>query len=108
MKKTFIIITIGIIIIVGLITVCSFNLGSDNREKNLYPLSTIVWKVNEGNNKVTVMDFNGNLWQFNGIEDWEVGDVASLIMDSKNTDTIFDDEIVKAQYNGFIEGHWGK
>ena len=108
MKKTFIIITIGIIIIVGLITVCSFNLGSGNREKNLYPLSTIVWKVNEGNNKVTVMDFNGNLWQFNGIEDWEVGDVASLIMDSKNTDTIFDDEIVKAQYNGFIEGHWGK
>ena len=49
-------------------------------------------------------DFNGNLWEFYGCEDWQIGDIASLLMNSHGTEKIFDDKIELARYNGTFEG----
>lgn len=52
-----------------------------NQISHLYPLTTTVTEIN--NDTVTVEDSNGNLWSFNGVEDWQVGDGCALIMGSK-------------------------
>lgn len=66
-----------------------------------YPLSTVVECVHE--NEVTTRDFNGNLWTFtDDTEDWVKGDICSLIMHDNYTSIIYDDEIIKAQYSGFV------
>lgn len=69
-----------------------------------YPLTTRVVEVDEEADLVTCEDFNGNLWKFEGCEDWQNGDICSLLMNSKGTEKIFDDEILLAHYNGTFEG----
>ena len=53
---------------------------------------------------MTVEDFNGNLWQFDGAEDWVEGDICTLIMNSKGTEEIKDDTIISVHYSGYFEG----
>lgn len=72
--------------------------------KNSYPITTVVYDVSEATDTVTVIDFNGNLWQFKRVEDWNVGDICSCLMNSKGTELIKDDEIVKTHYSGWFEG----
>ena len=69
--------------------------------RHTYPLSTVVECIN--GNEVTTRDFNGNLWVFtDNTEDWNKGDICSLIMHDNYTDIIYDDTIIKAQYSGFV------
>lgn len=68
---------------------------------NIYPKTTVVVEIRKEENIVVCKDFNGFTWMFKGVEDWEVDDVCSMIMDSKGTETILDDEIIKIRYNGF-------
>ena len=78
-----------------------FTVGKTTERKqveNLYPLSTVVTEINIKDNSVTVEDSNGNLWDFYGTEDREVGDGCSLLMDSNGTDKIEDDIIISTQY----------
>lgn len=71
--------------------------------ENLYPITTVVTDVTE--ETVTVVDFNGNGWQFENIAgDWFEGDVAALIMYDNCTETIYDDIVVDAKYCGWFEG----
>lgn len=79
-----------------------FTIGKATERKqveNLYPLSTVVTGINIEDDSVTVEDSNGNLWDFYGTEDWEVGDGCSLLMDSNGTDNIEDDIIISTQYH---------
>lgn len=69
----------------------------------LYPHTAVVSEVNYTENIVTVEDFNGNLWEFSETDDWSKGDIVSMIMDTKGTDSIYDDEIVSVKYSGYIE-----
>lgn len=72
-----------------------------NQQKHLYPLSTTVTEIE--NDTVTVEDTNGNLWSFDGAEDWEVGDTCALIMDDNSTKDIRDDVIISTRYQGRTE-----
>jgi len=54
------------------------------------------------NDTVIVMDGAGNEWAFNGAEDWEIGDIAALLMKDMNTQEIYDDEIVSVRYCGNV------
>ena len=89
-------------IIIALAIVAAFTdlslakLYNANQQKHLYPLSTTVMEIE--NETVTVEDSNGNLWSFNGAEDWEVGDGCALIMDDNSTSEIIDDKIISAKY----------
>ena len=68
--------------------------------KNLYPLSARIVSINETADEITAEDVNGNLWGFTGIEDYALGDTVALIMNSKGTRNIKDDEIVSSRYSG--------
>lgn len=46
-------------------------------------------------------DANGNIWEYEGIEDWELGDTASVLMFDNGTTNIYDDEIVSMRYSSW-------
>lgn len=70
--------------------------------EDIYPATGIVSEVNYEENLVSVKDFSGNIWQFTETDDWAVGDICSMIMDSKKTEEIEDDEILAVRYS-YIE-----
>ena len=74
--------------------------------KNLYPLSAQIVSINETADEVTAEDSNGNLWGFTGTEDYALGDTVALIMNSKGTRNIKDDEIVSSRYSGNANDWW--
>ena len=76
---------------------CSQN--SQKKTEN-YPLTTIVTEINPEIDVVSITDNNGFVWQFYGIEDWEEGDICSVIMNDNGTETILDDIIVTTRYGG--------
>lgn len=88
-----------IIIIVALFTIATAT-------AELYPETAKVVEVNYDTDTVTVETFMGFLFDFEGCEDWAVGDCASLIMDDNGTEKIFDDKIVMAQYGGWELVNW--
>lgn len=49
--------------------------------------------VTEAENVITVVDTDGEEWQFDG-EGWKEGDVIILLIDNNNTETKYDDIIV--------------
>lgn len=57
---------------------------------------------------VLCVDFNGNEWAFeNSAGDWFVGDIASCVMSNNGTDFIYDDIVLSASYDGWVQGDWG-
>lgn len=66
-----------------------------------YALTTCVVEVDRDNDIVTCEDYNGNLWEFYGAEDWEIGDCVSLLMNSKGTEKIQDDTIENAKFSAW-------
>ena len=96
--KTALLTTLALASIAG-----AFLIGkSQPNTTHLYPKSTMVTDT-EGD-KITVVDFNGHYWTFTDTEEtWLKGDICSLIMDDNNTEEIYDDIIVKAQYSGFVK-----
>lgn len=48
------------------------------------------------NSSVTVYDISGNLWQFYG-EGFTEGQTVRITFDTMNTETIYDDEIIKVE-----------
>lgn len=69
-----------------------------------YALTTIVVSLDYDTDTVEVEDFNGNVWAFEGCEDWQLMDVCALSMDDNNTANIYDDVILSARYNGWLDG----
>ena len=67
-----------------------------------YPETFIVVAVDPEHDFITLQDFNGYTWNWNGCEDWVIGDIASAIMDSKGTEAIQDDIILELKYSGYI------
>lgn len=65
---------------------------------NYYALTAQVVKIDKTQDIVTVEDSVGNLWEFYGVEDWEIGDCASMVMDDMGTDRIYDDEVANVRY----------
>lgn len=66
-----------------------------------YALTTKVVDLDLENDLVTCEDCNGNLWQFFGVEDWEIEDGASLLMNDSGTPEIWDDVIENVRYNNW-------
>ena len=49
--------------------------------------------------KVIVMTCDGNLWEYEGIEDWNIGNMCGIMFYNNDTPlTIYDDVIVKLRY----------
>ena len=69
---------------------------------NLYPKTAVVVELCETEDLVIVADANGQHWCFSGMEDWCIGDLASMLMDDVGTEIIYDDEIVDTYYSGYV------
>jgi len=68
----------------------------------LYSKAMIVTELDTANDIVVCEDYNGNLWEFQGVEDWAEGDIVAAIMYDNGTVSIYDDEIVMTRYNGNV------
>lgn len=78
----------------------SFDIFSkyDSRSQ-YYALATTIVEFDWENDIVTCEDDMGFRWQFEGIEDWCIGDTATLVMYTNGTDLIYDDVIIRATYS---------
>lgn len=100
MRKRYIAIAIGTVMALA----ASVRLATMERRADFYPETGVVCEVSHGTDKVVVKTATGNLFVFRGAEDWEVGDSVSMIMDSRATDMVEDDEIVSTKYAGWKLG----
>lgn len=92
-----------VVYIIVLLLVLNGKEKEASKIENLYPLCGIVTEVDYKKDYIVIEDFTGNLWVWEGAEDWGRKDIASMIMDDKGTDLIIDDEIVKIYYSGWVE-----
>lgn len=69
--------------------------------------STTMVVVAIDDDSMGLADFNGDMWVVEGVEDWQIGDFATVTMYDKFTDSIYDDEIIKMRYSGWLDGNWG-
>lgn len=83
-----------IIILAIAIIACTCSCG----KSTLYPETGKVVEI--CNDVVTVETSTGNLFEFYGSEDWFVGDIVSMIMDSCGTVQVNDDVIITVKYSG--------
>lgn len=65
-----------------------------------YPATYVVTEVDYTDDVVVICDANGNLFEFEGCDDWQKGDLVSAIMYNSQTKQIYDDVIVKVKYTG--------
>lgn len=95
-----------IITIICVITICALSIAAVKRAEPIsnsyYALTCEVVEINRETDIVTCEDCNGNLWEFYGVEDWEIGDCASLLMNNQGTPSIYDDTIESAHYNTWV------
>ena len=69
-----------------------------------YPQTFVVIDTDYTNDVLVMMDFNGNVWEWEGVEDWDCGDVGSAIMEDNDTPIIYDDAIIDILYTGLFDG----
>lgn len=68
-----------------------------------YPRTAFITSFDYTTDCVIVTDWAGMEWEFIGIEDWQIDDIVSMMMDDNNTpDNIYDDIIILALYGGSI------
>lgn len=69
--------------------------------KSLYPSYGKVIKVDRKSDTISVKDCYGNVWVWEGAEDWGKGDgVALLMYDNGTPNKVKDDKIIKIRYVG--------
>ena len=82
----------------ALVLVSLFSVAS----AEIYPAVGVVTDLDYEHDLVIFEDYNQNLWIFEGIEDWDIGDIGALLMDDMETESIYDDVILLARYAGFM------
>ena len=66
----------------------------------IYSRSAVVVGIDYTADIVTVEDSTGNLWTFDGVEDYDLRDRVSLTMSDNGTDwNIKDDRIIEVRYD---------
>lgn len=96
------------ILIVALSVLCALvaALLHPSNPETLYPQTAIVISTDESQNLLTLMTGTGHVFTYETpIEDWLPGDICSMIMDTKGTEGVRDDEIRKIRYSGRPEDY---
>ena len=101
MKKTITIITI--LALATTITACGKQTKAADNSKE-YPTMVKITKINPQYDTMVGIDASGEMWQLEGIKDYDVNDYVALIMNDNGTPHyIYDDEIVDMRYCGYAE-----
>lgn len=69
----------------------------------LYSQTFMVINIDYETDIVEMIDGNGNLWKFEGTEDYCENDYISCIIYKNNTEEIYDDIILSTRYSGYAE-----
>lgn len=78
--------------------------GCTSSSADIYPHSAEIVALDYSLDIVTVRTSSGLYYYFDGTEDYAVGDIVSVIMDTQGTeDYVIDDIIVKVQYSGYTK-----
>lgn len=70
-------------------------------EKNIYPKTFIVAEIDRDEDIIFLLDGNGFVFEYSGVEDWHAGDLAAATMDDNGTPEIFDDKIDRLTFQGW-------
>jgi hypothetical protein len=89
---------------IATIIIIAFVLSIGIAYADIYPTTVIIREIDYLNDLVICEDYNGNEWVFEGIEDWDVNDIVSMIMNDNETELIYDDVIMQIRYSGHTEG----
>ena len=88
--------------IVGLCTTIAADILSGNVDRNVYPNTAVVTSINYETDIFTVATSTNISYTLKGVEDWEVGDLASLLMyDIGGDGDITNDLVIELRYTGF-------
>lgn len=99
MKRTITIVTM--LALATTITACGTQTKAIDTSKE-YPTMVKVVSVDEKTDTVLTVDANGEMWKFEGVEDYSTGDYVAMIMNDFSTpDYIYDDIIVSTRYCGY-------
>lgn len=71
------------------------------KTNSVYAMTCIVTEIATESDTVWITDYNGNSWGFYGIEDWQIDDVVSVVMNDNGTAEISDDTIVNLSYSAW-------
>lgn len=71
----------------------------DNTE--YYANTAVITGFDYARDIVICEDSAGRVWEFYEIDDWEIGDCVSLLLNNVGTQFVTDDIIVSARYSGF-------
>ena len=72
--------------------------------EHYYPQTFIVYEIDREYDIIYLMTPTGSAeFEYEGVEDWHAGDIASAIMYDNGTSKINDDTIVTLQYDGTID-----
>lgn len=82
------------------ILITSISMALCNAE--IYPNCGVVSELDYKQDIVYFTDSTDNIWGFYGIEDWQIGDIVTVIMDDMDTMMIYDDEIIMMVYCGRV------
>ena len=99
--KKLIAIILTAIILTATATACAYEDRFTMNADNLYPNTAIVVALDGYEDLVICVDGAGVEWIFEGVEDWMVGDIVSLLMFDNFTENIRDDVIMVAYYGGY-------
>lgn len=100
----------NVLVALGLsaMSVCLLAVGNSSRVSERYYadcglIMESPKEIREDFYEVEITMQNGNTFTFVSEDgDWCKGEIVSAIFDSKNTDKIFDDEIISCRYSGWI------
>ena len=81
---------------------CLMLAHSPKVEGEIYPRTFMVVNLESETDTVVCIDAVGMEWAFEGIEDWEIGDLVSAIMNDNGTENITDDYFTEIRYAGYI------
>lgn len=92
---------ISVVVVTVFISMIFFSMPARAEETELYPRAAIITELDLNEDLVTCVDAAGCIWQFYGVEDFDIGDIVALILWNAGTpESIFDDEIIDAVYAG--------
>ena len=103
MKKN-IIALVALILVFALVFAFGSGMLLKRQLDHYYPKAMVVYNIDKENDVVVLKDFNGNTWEFEGVEDWAVNDLCTCLMYDNKTSSIYDDEIVSTRYDGQVLG----
>lgn len=83
--------------------------AEEDTKASLYPRTTVVTFVDTITDTVMCEDAVGEVWEFYGCDDWQEGDICTLLMENTGkADSIYDDTIIKTIYNGTADDYEGR